>query len=229
METLSFEISYMPDAEPTGNTTGPLFELFRANMTALFQGSGKEIQVPKTLAELEEIPSGSGIYTKEEIFDLARKYRSRAGSGKGEMAVHILFANGFLYDEGEKKKDVVGLSSDGERAVVIFRGAIEEKTKNQAALRSTFEQTVMIHEAGHAIGLVESGLPSTTSHHDAEHPGHCTNPNCVMHYKMEGGASLLKFLQNAFANTRTVLFGQECIDDVRKAISPASAVAAGSP
>lgn len=68
-----------------------------------------------------------------------------------------------------------------------------------------FERLVLIHEAGHALGLV------TNDEH--EYRGHCTNPTCVMYYDLDWRA----ILANLFAAIFGVLpcdFCEECREDI---------------
>ncbi|MFH1263408.1 MAG: hypothetical protein V1495_08230 [Pseudomonadota bacterium] len=212
----------MRGAEPTVDEWprgSAFFGLFRTNLAALLKDSGKEVVVPSSLSEAEEIPAGSGLYTKEEVTDLAKKYRKGSTSSNHEARIFILFVDGFLSGGGKKMNDIVGLNVDPDGVVAVFKGAIDQRTKNRPDLRSSLEQVVMIHEAGHAIGLVANGIPTVSAHLDADHPGHCTNPKCIMHFKMEGGAALMDLLDNAVMGSRTILFGQECLDDVRARLS----------
>lgn len=50
------------------------------------------------------------------------------------------------------------------------------------------ENTVLLHEVGHMLGMTEYGYESPRDHHDSRHPGHNRNPRSVMHWKAEGAA-----------------------------------------
>jgi hypothetical protein len=77
------------------------------------------------------------------------------------------------------------------------------------------EQVTLIHEIGHAIGLVNNGLPMVEAHQDADHGAHCNNPDCVMYWANEGPNDMLKFAQNASMNQATIIFDSKCLNDAR--------------
>ena len=79
---------------------------------------------------------------------------------------------------------------------------------------------------GHAIGLVDNGLPLTSDHYDEEadaagSPAHCSNPNCVMYWaNTTSTTELVNYISNLLGQEDTtdlLLFGDECLDDVRAA------------
>ena len=45
--------------------------------------------------------------------------------------------------------------------------------------------TVLRHEVGHVLGLVDRGLPMVTDHADPDHPHHDPDPACLMHHAWE--------------------------------------------
>ncbi len=47
------------------------------------------------------------------------------------------------------------------------------------------EQSTIVHEVAHAIGLVNNGISLTSAHQDSPHGAHCTNDRCVMYYTNE--------------------------------------------
>ncbi len=47
------------------------------------------------------------------------------------------------------------------------------------------EEAVLVHEAGHNLGLVDNGIPMQTPHKDAQHGNHDSNQNCVMYWAVE--------------------------------------------
>ncbi len=77
------------------------------------------------------------------------------------------------------------------------------------------EQSALIHELGHTVGLVDAGLPLASTHEDPEHPGHCTDPRCVMYWANEGGAALFRFAAERVQTGSSVLFDDACLGDAR--------------
>lgn len=45
------------------------------------------------------------------------------------------------------------------------------------------DRHVLLHELGHAVGLVNRGVPMVQDHEDAEHPGHSSNRSSLLHHR----------------------------------------------
>lgn len=59
---------------------------------------------------------------------------------------------------------------------------------------STVESTVMQHEFGHIMGLVNNGAPLTADHHDSENGAHCNVESCLMYFAVEGSNFVDNFM-----------------------------------
>jgi hypothetical protein len=64
----------------------------------------------------------------------------------------------------------------GETSFVIFPDHMGMKV---------YEKTVLLHEFGHLLGLVNYGTKDLNNHHDTEHESHCKNIKCVMYWKTD--------------------------------------------
>lgn len=82
------------------------------------------------------------------------------------------------------------------------------------------EQATIVHEFGHAAGLVDNGLAQASPPNDAAHDGHCTNQDCVMYWAIEGTGGAIAYVQKSLLSSNTVLWGKECLDDAAKATTP---------
>ncbi|MFN1835093.1 peptidase [Balneola sp. MJW-20] len=51
--------------------------------------------------------------------------------------------------------------------------------------QTSLESTVLNHEFGHILGLVNIGSAMETDHEDNEHPAHCTTESCLMFWAVE--------------------------------------------
>ena len=76
------------------------------------------------------------------------------------------------------------------------------------------EQSTLIHELAHSIGLVDNGVPLTTAHKDAEQGAHCNDDRCVMFFLNEGAADAAEFARQAVVSGDTILFDDQCLADV---------------
>ena len=66
------------------------------------------------------------------------------------------------------------------------------------------ESTVLEHEFGHLMGLVNLGTPEKITHQDVAHGNHCTDPNCLMYWEKE--FSMAGFVPKLDSN---------CLNDLR--------------
>ena len=80
-------------------------------------------------------------------------------------------------------------------AMVVFQKTIDA---NSGALgqpsRDVVESTVVAHEFGHILGLVNTGTPMQTPHEDSAHPKHDANNACLMYWANNSSAGLANLL-----------------------------------
>jgi len=60
--------------------------------------------------------------------------------------------------------------------------------------RDVVESTVVAHEFGHILGLVNLGTPMQTPHEDSAHKGHDVNTACLMYWANNSSAGLANLL-----------------------------------
>ena len=210
------QIAYMPGAEPyTGGSEqlDDYWSIARSNLEALFVD--KAVRVPSTLADMSVLDApGQESFTAQEIFDIARALPDERQDGEARFIA--IWLDGFFEEEdGTVRRDVLGVALGGTEIVAMFKPVIMTSEIGRLPLVAAFvEQSTFVHELGHAVGLVNNGIPLTSDHHDEENGAHCTNRDCVMYYLNEGLADLRAFVQQYLDTSQTVLFGPECLDDV---------------
>ena len=218
---IQYEVDYMKGAEPfvgETNSGDEIWNFLKNNVTALFQ-STKSVTVPTTLPQMAEIPAGGKNYTKSELLELAEIHRNNPPLKDGTATIYILYVDGYFVESAKTKEDVLGVSFGDTGVIAMFKPAILASSFSSELLGKFIEQSVLIHESGHSLGLVNNGLDLTSAHQDPEHGAHCTNELCTMYYLNEGVKDLIEFLARKGAqSTETIIFGQECIDDAVAAI-----------
>lgn len=212
---LTVNVYYEPGAEPyTTDELLPIqyFSLLQVNLEALFAGRSAvpEIIVPKTLSQMTLLPlSGDMSWTLEDVEALNQKHQlSSSGS-----TFNIYFLNGFAAESA----GIIGFHISGTTTMAVFKDVIRGTGHGQllGAVPKYVEQSTLIHEMGHALGLVNNGLPMKEDHHDAAHGAHCSNPDCVMFYTNEGTQGLVKFAKKVVESQNTVMFDAQCLKDSR--------------
>jgi hypothetical protein len=214
--SITVHVAYEPDAQPfTGafHNGDQYFSVLETNMKALFIGRiiEPDIYVPKDITGMEQIPKQAQTsWTTQQIFDLAQNtWDIPQTSTSAEF--YVMFLNGYFNDQGGVNRQVIGISIGGTPIIVVFKDVICASPYS-SFVDTVMEQTTLVHEFGHAVGLVNNGLPMVSDHEDTEHPNHCTNENCVM-YWLNNGTSLNFFIQKIINSPSDVIFGPECLID----------------
>lgn len=217
---LVFEIDYQKGAEPfTGSFLGmDTFNLTKVNVEKLFQGGGgvpaKTVTLPTQLAQMEQLTDiTETTFTGQKILDIASRHRNQKDEA-GRATFYILFLDG-LYNDGMKvRSDVLGVALGQTGVVAMFKPVITGSSGTQQ-LQKFVEQTTLVHEFGHSIGLVNFGIPLTAQHQDTANGAHCSNNRCVMYYANEGASAALQFARDYILTGNEVVFDTDCLNDTK--------------
>jgi predicted Zn-dependent protease len=223
IKRIVIEVDYATGAEPyTGNIVvfGDTWGLFKTNAERLFQGSGKELTIPSELAQMEELTDITGAeFTGEAVLAIAAAHRNTPSEGD-TATFYFVWLPGYYHDGMMVRKDVLGVSFGGTGVIGMFKPVIESSggVGPGTNVEKYVEQATLVHEFGHAIGLVNNGLALTTPHQDEPHGAHCSNQDCVMYYAIEGTSGAIEFVNKAVTGQSSVLFAGDCLADVDAAI-----------
>ncbi len=138
----------------------------------------------------DALPARGGTWTDKDLQAYSRAHLD-AKTGGDTAVLHLLFVDG-EYSRGEVL-GVTFLSSRGGNVVssgpvIIFSDAIRNACANPLALCTNPDPVfgpVLVHEFGHAMGLVNSGAPMKVDHEDEANPGHSSSRSSVMYYAVE--------------------------------------------
>jgi len=122
--------------------------------------------------------STDSSYSMEEILDIEKAQRERYKSGN-TFIIHILYLNG----EYEDNDQTLGLAYKGS-SFVIFKEKIEDAAFLLISAED-IEKSVLVHEYGHLVALVNNGYESPHDHEDPDHPNHSNNDESVMYWAIE--------------------------------------------
>lgn len=225
IHNLTFEIDYVPGAEPyTGAVLGfgELWDVAQTNVERLFQGSNKVFDLPRTLDKMEKLTDVVGAdFTVDQILAIASKHRNQPSSGD-TATFYFVWLDGYYRDAMGVNKNVLGVSLGTTGVLAMFKPVIAGTGSGTPGLNVEryVEQATIVHELGHAAGLVNNGLAQAAAHDDAAHEGHCTNQDCVMYWAIEGTSGAISYVQKSLLASNTILYGKECLDDAAKATAP---------
>ncbi|HKJ30991.1 MAG TPA: hypothetical protein VKA34_04145 [Balneolales bacterium] len=158
---------------------------------------------------LSSIPSpGKSQYTNDDIVNVEDHNRTIFAKGD-TIAVYYFFADGNSSQDSKNSK-VLGLSYFN-TSIVIFEKTIRSLSGGVGQPSTAMlEATVMRHEFGHILGLVNIGTPMVTPHEDQNHKGHCTNKNCLMYYNVNTSDVV-----NNVLNSGIPQLGPDCRNDLQ--------------
>lgn len=212
-----FEIDYERGSEPY---TGPIlgfgdtFDVMVANTNRLF-ANAKPVTIPRTLAEMQDIGAiDDEELTASDLLSIADAHRDQRDGG-GVKAYYIVFVSGHFADASGPKPSVLGVSLGGTGVIALFKDVI--RSTDIPAFPNVVryvEQSTMVHEGAHAIGLVDNGIPPTSAHVDTPHGAHCTNDRCVMYWLNEGATEATQFALQHVLTNNSILFDAACLADV---------------
>ena len=94
---------------------------------------------------------------------------------------HVIMPEGKYSDDS-----VLGVAVDAS-TIALFSDSIDDATSifNPRISAEDIENSVMVHEFGHLLGLVNLVYTSPADHEDSEHPGHSNNEDSVMYWAVE--------------------------------------------
>ena len=229
MEKLTVEVAYEPNAEPyTGQFGAPApptffgrayWDITEENLKSLFEGRPKAVTVtvPKALADMGALPAQNQTgWSAEEIKVLWEAHRKNTSTAT-HAYLFVAFLPGNFEQDGQIKNGVLGVHLGGLPVMAVFKDVVKSASIGlfSEQIRRYVEQATVVHELGHALGLVNNGTPMVKPHQDTEHGAHCTNTDCVMYWQNEGTSGLVNFVVAAEKSGSLVLFKEECLADTR--------------
>ena len=169
--SLTVQIQYMPGFQPDQTAISNLNSFLNSRLNKPGQ-----IQIVQ-----EQIAaSGDTAYTIDDVVNEENKSRTTF-SQPGEIGVYFLFTD----NSYSGSANTLGAAYYN-TSVVVFGKTIFNYSGGLGQInRTILETTVMEHEFGHILGLVDIGSPMVTNHLDSAHGNHCNNNKCLMYYEVE--------------------------------------------
>ena len=167
--SLSIEIDYESQRTPQQSAIDHLTTILR-----------RELDKPDGISATvgNRITSSRSSWTIADLRALERANRS--GHSGGSRATMWFGYVGGSFAENANALAVTFSAS----ASVIFRDRIDDAATS-IVLEQGIERSVLLHEAGHMLALVNIGYRSRFNHEDPQHPYHSNNPDSVMYWAVE--------------------------------------------
>jgi hypothetical protein len=143
--------------------------------------------------ELPPLGDAERAWTFAELNGLADAHRTLRRPAE-EAVLHVLYVDG-RYEDDDDESAVLGFAWKGD-SIVMLKDNIDRACREGPAVtllapalaetvcRRT-EATVLLHEVGHLMGLVNNGAEMVADHQDDEHGAHDVNEDCIMYWLNE--------------------------------------------
>jgi hypothetical protein len=118
-------------------------------------------------------------WTESDLLTAEKRNRDR-WSSRDAIVLYLLYVDG-TYADGE---DALGVAFNAS-SYAVFAQRLRETAATPLVPASAIEQSVVVHEMGHVLALVNIGYESPRDHEDVQHPTHSNNANSVMYWAID--------------------------------------------
>ncbi len=168
--SIKIEIQYMPGFQPDATAVNNLVSFLNLLVNKSAGISVIQTQIPS---------SGNATLSLNDIATIEKNNRTVYTSGY-QLGVYFLYTDG-----GYTQSNVLGLAYRNTSLCILGKTIHDNSGALGQASRTKLESTVVEHEFGHILGLVDLGSAMQANHIDAAHGNHCNNSNCLMYYASE--------------------------------------------
>lgn len=169
-KNLIIEIDYMEGYEPAEETLNNLKSFLENRLNK----SNITILSPSSIEA-----GGQSSYTANDVRDLESEHRSEF-SEENRLATYVIILDGEY-----SQSNVLGIAYYNTSAA-LFGESIKNASEGIGSNpRSLIESTVLQHEYGHLLGLVNNGVDMQEDHQDDGNGNHCDDENCLMYFAVE--------------------------------------------
>jgi hypothetical protein len=199
-EKLVIELVYVDGFEPTSTAVNGFNDFLNS---ILNKPLGIEV-----IKKVVPAPA-QNVLSIEDIIDLETKHRTKY-TKDNEIAVFAFFVNG-SYSENTENSSVLGVAYRNTSFVIFEETVHSFSGRAFGPSQQVLENTVINHEFGHILGLVNAGSTPQSEHQDVEHGKHCTTEGCLMFWTAETGEGLINSLSGGTVAELDAL----CVNDLK--------------
>jgi hypothetical protein len=199
-KSLLVEIQYVQGYAPTQASLDSLKNFLEERLN---KPNGIQIVVDAPIAS-----NGQGRFSIQDVRSIEDSHRLYYSSGE-QLAVYFLFLDGSSTSDTSSFQ-ILG-QSHRSTSMVIYEKPIQSDSGGIGRpSTSVLEATILMHEFGHILGLVNTGTEPQTQHQDTANGAHCNNQNCLMYYAVD----TTDFLANLLGGSIPQL-DANCIQDLQ--------------
>jgi hypothetical protein len=175
---LIVEVDAVEGYEPTAAA----LDLLRTRLASVVdKPSGIQMLPTESFSEHHTSWDGADLRVAE------RRYRDRYSSSAAAV-LYVIYVDGSY----AASDDALGAAFNAS-SFAVFVQKIRQDATTPLVPSSAIERSVLVHETGHVLALVNLTYRSPRDHEDPQHEGHSRNPDSVMYWAIDnvGIASLL--------------------------------------
>jgi hypothetical protein len=198
---LIIEINYVSGYAPTDESVNNLIVFLkqRINKPNGIAVVKKEISVANTGA----------YYNLNQVQDIEYANRKMITAGS-TLTAYVLYLDKEYEGTASSQSKVLGINYQSS-SIVMFENTIAQFSGGLTQpSRGLLESTVIEHEFGHVLGLVNNGTAMQTAHQDVPNGKHCNNTSCLMYYTVETSDIVKNLLGSAPPD-----LDANCLNDLR--------------
>jgi len=197
---LVVEIQYASGYEPPQGAVNNLQSLLNERLN---KPGGVSITTTEIAAP------GQDTYSTADLRAIEDNNRTQFTNGN-TIAAYFFFADGGFSQDTENSK-ILGVAYRN-TSMALFQETIENNSGGVGQpSTSLLTSTVMNHEFGHILGLVNNGTPVQSDHHDAANGAHCDVEDCLMYWQAETSGGL----GDLVGMSSPPPLDPQCIDDLQ--------------
>jgi hypothetical protein len=120
-------------------------------------------------------------WSASDLRAVAAANRSTSSTGD-TVSLYLLYVDGGFFQDGEQT-NAIGVTYNASE-IALF----PERWSGLGSVLGSdqqLERAVLVHELGHALGLINLTYDSAIAHEDPDHPGHSDNRGSVMFWAIE--------------------------------------------
>jgi hypothetical protein len=168
--SIVIEIQYMPGYQPNAAAINNLVSF----MNTVINKPGGITVTQSAIASGDKT-----VYTLDDVAALEKANRTVYTSGS-TIGINFLYVDG-TYTQA----NVLGFAYRN-TSMCIFAKKVNDNSGGIGQVsRTKLESTILEHEMGHILGLVNLGSNMQVAHEDASHEKHCNNSNCLMYWQTQ--------------------------------------------
>jgi hypothetical protein len=134
----------------------------------------------------DELPDqGAPAWTVEDAQALEVEWRDGyRDEATGTAVLYYLYLDGHSAEDDDQGR-ILGFAYHGS-SLVMFAETMADVSGGLPLLsEGGVEESVIAHELGHVLGLVNNGVGMQQPHQDAPHGAHCDDEGCLMYWAVE--------------------------------------------